>query len=39
MSGQNQPFQEVKFTGHLEEKIKNDGVELTDTFHSSISND
>lgn len=27
-------FKEVKFTGHLEEKIKNDNVELTDNFDS-----
>lgn len=32
-------FQEVKFTGHLEEKIKNDNVKLTDKFDSNISND
>lgn len=31
--------QEVKFTGHLEEKIENYDVELTDNFDSSISND
>lgn len=31
--------QEVKFTGHLEEKIENYNVELTDNFDSSFSND
>lgn len=31
--------QEVKSTGHLEEKIKDDNVKLSDNFDSSLGND